>query len=87
MVGPAHARLLGSMDRTLREAFPQVAADGGFDVVIGNPPYRRELNAKELFDRIAASPLGERWRQARMDLCIISCIAVSICCVPAGGWR
>ena len=49
-------------------AFPHVAADGGFDLVIGNPPYRRELNAKIDFDRIAASPLGQRWRRARMDL-------------------
>ena len=49
-------------------AFPHIAADGGFDLVIGNPPYRRELNAKADFDRIAASPLGRRWRRARMDL-------------------
>jgi adenine-specific DNA-methyltransferase len=49
-------------------AFPQVAANGGFDVVIGNPPYRRELNAKSDFDRIAESALGQRWRTARMDL-------------------
>jgi len=49
-------------------AFPQVAAEGGFDLVIGNPPYRRELNAKSDFDRIAESTLGQRWRTARMDL-------------------
>ena len=49
-------------------SFPHIAADGGFDLVIGNPPYRRELNAKDDFDRIAASPLGLRWRRARMDL-------------------
>lgn len=49
-------------------AFPQVAAAGGFDLVIGNPPYRRELNAKSDFDRIAASTLGKRRRTARMDL-------------------
>ena len=49
-------------------SFPQIAVDGGFDLVIGNPPYRRELNAKVDFDRIAASPLGQRWRRARMDL-------------------
>lgn len=50
------------------DAFQQVAAAGGFDLVIGNPPYRRELNAKSDFDRIAASALGQRWRTARMDL-------------------
>lgn len=49
-------------------AFPHVAAAGGFDLVIGNPPYRRELNAKSDFDRIAESTLGQRRRTARMDL-------------------
>lgn len=51
-----------------RQAFPAVAADGGFDVVIGNPPYLREKNGKELFDRIAGTRWGRHWRQARMDL-------------------
>lgn len=55
-----------SLDWSL--AFPQVARRGGFDVIVGNPPYRRELNAKAAFDRVAASPLGRRWRQPRMDL-------------------
>eukprot|EP00456_Euglypha_rotunda_P059215 TRINITY_DN493_c5_g1_i2.p1 TRINITY_DN493_c5_g1~~TRINITY_DN493_c5_g1_i2.p1 ORF type:complete len:618 (+),score=134.77 TRINITY_DN493_c5_g1_i2:594-2447(+) len=49
-------------------AFPTVAAAGGFDLIIGNPPYRRELNAKADFDRIAASTIGQQWRTARMDL-------------------
>ena len=41
---------------------------GRFDVVLGNPPYRRELNTKRLLDGIAATELGRRWRTARMDL-------------------
>src|SRR6185503_6653749 len=49
-------------------AFPNVAAAGGFDLVIGNPPYLRERDSKREFDRIAHSPLGKRWRTARMDL-------------------
>ncbi|MDB5343056.1 MAG: hypothetical protein JWP89_1433 [Schlesneria sp.] len=49
-------------------AFPTVANAGGFDLIIGNPPYRRELNAKADFDRIAASSIGQQWRTARMDL-------------------
>lgn len=48
--------------------FPAVADAGGFDLVIGNPPYVRERDAKPLFDRIASSDLGQRWRQGRMDL-------------------
>lgn len=50
------------------EAFPAVAAQGGFDVVICNPPYLREKNAKPMFDRIAETPLGRTWREPRMDL-------------------
>ncbi len=47
--------------------FPSVSAAGGFNLVIGNPPYRRERDSKSDFDRIAASSLG-RWREPRMDL-------------------
>jgi adenine-specific DNA-methyltransferase len=39
-----------------------------FDVVLGNPPYRRELGAKPLLDAIADSDLGRRHRAPRMDL-------------------
>jgi hypothetical protein len=41
---------------------------GRFDWVVGNPPYRRELNAKAMLDALAASPLGRRYRAPRMDL-------------------
>jgi hypothetical protein len=41
---------------------------GRFDWVVGNPPYRRELNTKPMLDAIAASPLGRRYRAPRMDL-------------------
>lgn len=41
---------------------------GPFDVVLGNPPYRRELGTKPLLDRVAATRLGRLYRQARMDL-------------------
>lgn len=39
-----------------------------FDVVLGNPPYRRELGAKRLLDAIAESDFGRRYRAPRMDL-------------------
>ncbi len=51
-----------------RRAFPQTAAVGGFDLVIGNPPYLREKGAQAIFSRLAQSELGRRWRQPRMDL-------------------
>ncbi len=63
------ADLFSTVDEfSWREAFPKIAAEGGFDIVLGNPPYRRELDAKELFDTIAKTPLGKQWRQPRMDL-------------------
>jgi hypothetical protein len=43
-------------------------AGSSFDVVLGNPPYRRELGAKPLLDRLAASDLGRKYRTPRMDL-------------------
>lgn len=49
-------------------AFPAIASGGGFDLVIGNPPYVRERDAQRLFAELAATPLGRRWSQARMDL-------------------
>ena len=65
-VAAAVPSLTSAMDWA--SAFPHVMAEGGFDLVVGNPPYRRELNAKADFDLIAASPLGQRWRRPRMDL-------------------
>jgi len=47
--------------------FRKIADRGGFDVIVGNPPYHRELSAKSLFDQVAKSELGRRWRQSRMD--------------------
>ncbi|MEX0728691.1 MAG: N-6 DNA methylase [Planctomycetaceae bacterium] len=57
-----------SPDIDWKNAFPQIARRGGFDLVIANPPYRRERNSKPMFDRLAESPLGKRWRTPRMDL-------------------
>ncbi|MCC7421857.1 MAG: Eco57I restriction-modification methylase domain-containing protein [Planctomycetaceae bacterium] len=51
-----------------RSACPEVARSGGFDLILGNPPYRRERDSRAAFERIAHSPLGRRWRQPRMDL-------------------
>jgi hypothetical protein len=51
-----------------RTRFAAAHASGGFDIVIGNPPYRRELNHKELMAEIAESEFGQKFSVARMDL-------------------
>jgi hypothetical protein len=50
----------------LADAVPETA--GRFDVVIGNPPYRRELGTKRLLDELGNTRLAVQFRQPRMDL-------------------
>ncbi len=50
------------------DVFPEVMRRGGFDAVVGNPPYRRELDYKRLFDQIAAGAFGRKYQTPRMDL-------------------
>jgi hypothetical protein len=42
--------------------------DASFDIILGNPPYRRERDYKAELDAIAATPFGQRYREPRMDL-------------------
>jgi adenine-specific DNA-methyltransferase len=51
-----------------RTGFGAIMARGGFDAIIGNPPYRRERDFKELLDEVASSSFGRAWRRPRMDL-------------------
>ncbi len=48
--------------------FPKVFEKGGFDLVIGNPPYRRERDFKHELDKIGETAFGRQHRSARMDL-------------------
>ncbi len=41
---------------------------GRFTAGIGNPPYHRELNGKELLEEFGETEFGRRWRTPRMDL-------------------
>lgn len=50
------------------DAFPGVMKRGGFDTIVGNPPYRRELNYKHLLDQIGLGAFGREYRSPRMDL-------------------
>src|SRR5205814_1140022 len=49
-----------------QEEFPSVFKQGGFDVIIGNPPYLKELDNKELFQEIKKSNFG-KYYQGKMD--------------------
>jgi len=51
-----------------RYFFPTVHQNGGFDIVIGNPPYIGEKGHKELFREIKNTTLGNRFYQGKMDL-------------------
>jgi adenine-specific DNA-methyltransferase len=64
---PASETRHGSEFEWHRE-FPNVFEQGGFDVIIGNPPYRRERDFKYELDKIGETPFGRRYRSARMDL-------------------
>ena len=48
--------------------FTRVFEKGGFDLVIGNPPYRRERDFKHELDTIGKTAFGRKYRSARMDL-------------------
>ena len=48
--------------------FAEIFVQGGFDVIIANPPYRKERDAKHLMELIKASPLWKEWSQGKMDL-------------------
>ena len=41
--------------------------DSGFDVIISNPPYRKERESKELFDKVAVTSWGAAYREGKMD--------------------
>jgi adenine-specific DNA-methyltransferase len=53
---------------TWEEAFPAVIKQGGFDAIIGNPPYVKEYTNREAFENVKWTSLG-RYYQGKMDLC------------------
>ena len=59
-------KLVGFFDT--RYFFPIVSRNGGFDIVIGNPPYVGEKGHMDMFREIKNSPLGKRFYQGQMDL-------------------
>ena len=61
----------GLFNEVFHRATPQsgtVGQAGGFDVVIGNPPYIGERGNKKIFEPIKISNLGKRFYQGKMDI-------------------
>ncbi len=46
----------------------EVLEAGGFDLVIGNPPYLGEKGNRQLFEKLRESSFGQKYYQGRMDL-------------------
>jgi len=57
------------------EEFPEVFKRGGFDVIIGNPPYIKEFVNKSVFDGLHKSPYYE----GKMDIwTMFACISIDL---------
>jgi adenine-specific DNA-methyltransferase len=58
-----------------QERFPEVFKQGGFDVIIGNPPYIKESVNKSAFEGLHDSP----YYQGKMDLwTMFACISIDL---------
>jgi adenine-specific DNA-methyltransferase len=49
------------------EEFPEIMKEGGFDIIIGNPPYIKEYTNREIFNQIKSTKLG-KYYQGKMDI-------------------
>ncbi len=57
------------------EEFPEVFKQGGFDVIVGNPPYIKEFVNKSAFDGLHESP----YYQGKMDLwTLFACVSIDL---------
>lgn len=58
-----------------QEEFSEVFQQGGFDVIIGNPPYIKEFVNKSVFDGLHNSP----YYQGKMDIwTMFGCVAIDL---------
>ena len=58
-----------------REEFSEVFKQGGFDVVIGNPPYIKEFVSKDAFDELHSNP----YYQGKMDIwTMFACMSIDL---------
>ena len=57
-------KLSASKSLDFKAAFPSIFRSGGFDLVIGNPPYIKEFTNRDAFEHLYASP----YYQGKMDI-------------------
>lgn len=50
------------------DAFPQVAANGGFDLFLSNPPYLGQKHHRAVFASLRQNPLWRTYAEAKSDL-------------------
>lgn len=61
-------------------AFPDVFKNGGFNAIIGNPPYVKEYTSKESFDWVKKGKLS-KYYQGKMDLWyFFTCYGIDLLC-------
>lgn len=65
--GKEEMRKLNPFD--FEQAFPTVFSgkSKGFDCIVGNPPYLKELGNKEIFQPVLRGNLGKKYYQGKMD--------------------
>lgn len=64
-----------SLTMNWQEKFPEVFAQGGFDVIIGNPPYIKEFVNKGVFDDLHNNP----YYQGKMDIwTMFGCVSIDL---------
>lgn len=54
---------------TWSDRFESIMKSGGFDIVIGNPPYIMELrDNKDIFQVLRGTPIGNKYYEPKMDI-------------------
>jgi adenine-specific DNA-methyltransferase len=64
--------------RDRNTGFGNIIADGGFDIIIGNPPYVKEYTNQEIFEPVKQSHLS-KYYQGKMDFWyLFTCQAIDL---------
>lgn len=63
---PTEEKKLNPMN--FKGAFPEVMNRGGFDAIVGNPPYRKERDSREFITDLKKSKFGGQYYEGKMDL-------------------